>query len=157
MSRVSRILALVVTVALVARTAHAEPVRLQPIPPGEDRIEPVEAGKAAPYTGHLFDAKTALRWGNYLEQCRYRLEHDAADERARGQLELGFWKWRMEQEREYQQKLLLTQHEQLRTQQTEIARLSQPVETPFYRSQWFSFTLGLAVAGGLFYLGAQAR
>ena len=52
----------------------APQLKLDPIPPGDDVIVPLAKGKEAPFEGQLFDPTTALRWGNYLEQYRLRLE-----------------------------------------------------------------------------------
>jgi hypothetical protein len=39
-------------------------------PPGEDVINVVKKGEPAPYTGQLFDDKTALRWAVWLQQYK---------------------------------------------------------------------------------------
>lgn len=48
-------------------------VGAQDIPPGEDRIVVVREGQSAPYSGHLFDTDTAMRWGYRLQELRTQL------------------------------------------------------------------------------------
>ena len=66
---------LVALALFMSTTATASPA-LTPIPPGEDKIEPITQGQVSPFSGQVFDNKTALRWGNYLQQCKVRLELD---------------------------------------------------------------------------------
>ncbi len=54
---------------------------IQAIPEGDDKIVSLKAGAAAPFTGHLYDPMTALRWANWLTQMRTRLVLDVQRER----------------------------------------------------------------------------
>jgi hypothetical protein len=49
---------------------------LTPVPAGEDKIQAVQEGEVAPFTGQLMDAPTALRWAHYLQQAKLRLSED---------------------------------------------------------------------------------
>lgn len=49
---------------------------VETIPPGEDKIVPLKQGEKAPYDGQLFSVDTSIRWGNWLQQYRYRLIWD---------------------------------------------------------------------------------
>lgn len=119
------------------------PYALTPIPPGDDRIEPVRAGQAAPFEGMLFDTKTALRWGNYLEQGRVRWQSDVEAERRVGQAETAFWRGRLESERAYYQAVV-------QQQSVQIQQLSQVKEPPFYRQAWFGAVVAtVVIAGGV--------
>ncbi len=60
--------------------AQSPPVKS--IPPGDDKIVPVAKGAKAPFSGQLFDPLTALRWGNYLQQYKYRLAWDVKKEQS---------------------------------------------------------------------------
>lgn len=59
---------------LCCTPAYAQDV--ESIPPGDDVIEPVKKGEPAPFSGQLFDTSTALRWGNWLQQYKLRLDVD---------------------------------------------------------------------------------
>lgn len=124
--------------------------RLVPIPAGDDRFVPLLKDQAAPFAGHLFDAATAMRWGNYLEQCRVRLDVDVRSERERGQVEASFWRTRAEQDRLYYGTVLSEQQKQ-------IDRLTLPPgEPPLYARGWFLYGLGLVTASVVFGAGAYA-
>lgn len=122
---------------------------LVPIPSGTNVIEPLQQGQPAPFTGQLFDLKTALRWGNFLEQCRVRLDVDVRTERDRGIVEAGYWRTRLEQDRA--SFLVIVQD-----QQNQIAKLSIPKAVPFYQEGWFTFGLGAVSTGVLIGLGVYA-
>ena len=49
---------------------------VEAIPPGPDKIVPLGKGEKAPFGGQLFDPTTAIRWGNWLQQYKYRLVWD---------------------------------------------------------------------------------
>lgn len=120
------------------------------IPAGSDRIVSLRQGEPAPFTGHLFDPPTAMRWGNFLEQYRVRLDVDVRSERERGQVEAGFWRTRLEQDRGYY--LVVIQD-----QQRQIAQLQLPkADLAFYERSWFAFGLGVVTAGALFGVAAYA-
>jgi hypothetical protein len=106
-------------------------------PPGDDKIEPVSKGEAVPFSGQLFDTNTALRWGNYLEQCRVRLKVDVQWQQQLGQVEVNQWKTKYE---------LVQRHNETieRYYQEENLRLRQELESPpFYRTPWFGVTVGV--------------
>jgi hypothetical protein len=69
-----RFLPALLSVLLVSQSVQAEPIRS--IPPGDDKIAPLKKGEDAPFDGQLFDTNTAIRWGNWLEQYRVRIELD---------------------------------------------------------------------------------
>jgi hypothetical protein len=89
MSKLVLVLALMWPVHVLAET----PVSSAPIttiPPGEDKIVTIEKGSPAPFSGHLFDTDTALRWANWLEQYKYRLDIDVGAEQAKCQIDLKY-------------------------------------------------------------------
>lgn len=117
-------------------------------PPGDDKIEPVSRGEVAPFSGQLFDTSTALRWGNYLEQCKTRLKIDVEWQRQLGQVEAVRWQTRYE---------LVQKHNVIIEEyyQRENAHLRQELEfPPFYRTPWFGVTVG--VVGTVLAVGATA-
>ena len=75
----SLIILLVLCYSTLALAEEPDPV--QDIPPGEDQIEVLSQGKAAPFTGQLFSQETALRWANWLMQYKTRLKTDVELER----------------------------------------------------------------------------
>lgn len=123
--------ALVLLVA--ARPAFADPLPLTAVPTGDDRIAAVKEAQAAPFAGQLFDTPTALRWANYLHQCKYRLSADV----------------------EYQKKLDDADQKALQTtlaaerQKYDLVtkdyqdRLSKAEDVPFFRQVWFGVVLGV--------------
>ena len=71
-----RSVAFSLAVILCSQSAYADPPAVLDIPTGQDRIVVVQQGQAAPFTGQLFDAPTALRWANWLQQYKLRLNTD---------------------------------------------------------------------------------
>jgi hypothetical protein len=158
----ARIVSLVLLVSLLApsrsmaqqspATSAAVPSpyapKFQPIPPGKDRIEPLEQGKPAPFSGQLFDTDTALRWANYLRQCREKLILDVETERKVAEAQVSFWKKTQEEDRTF---FLRQAHEQ----QQRILALQQP--SPWYMSPWAGLVTGVLVGGGLVSFGAYLK
>ena len=124
------------------RTAAAEPT-LKAIPEGEDNITVVVEGQKAPHSGQLFDTPTALRWGNYLEQCQVRLKADVELAERTEQAHTQFWKTKSEaQDRQY---LVVTED-----YQKQVADLTYKVNNPpFYKTMWFGVLVGVVTAGTL--------
>lgn len=124
--------------------AMASPA-LTPIPPGEDKIEPITQGQVSPFSGQVFDNKTALRWGNYLQQCKVRLELDPELVRKQLQAEIEGLEKRGQLQQWANQQILDSYKFRLQELEKEAA------SPPFYRTPWFGFTLGVvsavAVAG----------
>lgn len=125
----------IVALVLTTRSAWAEGPVFKPIPPGDDKIEPVVQGQPAPFTGQLFDNKTALRWANYLEQARARLVLDLEAERKKADVRV---------ETMEKQSLLDKQRYEEATAiyQARIRELEKP--PPFYKNVWFGVSLGVA-------------
>lgn len=125
----------VFAVLLVTRSAVAEGPVFKPIPPGDDKIEPVVQGQPAPFTGQLFDNKTALRWANWLEQAKARLVLDVEAEKKKADIRV---------ETLEKQTLLDKQRYEEATAiyQARIRELEKP--PPFYKNVWFGVSLGVA-------------
>jgi hypothetical protein len=51
---------------------------IKAIPPGDDKIVPLELNQPAPFDGQLFSAETSLRWANWLKQYQLvlKLNHE---------------------------------------------------------------------------------
>lgn len=69
-------------VLLLPSLVWAQSPPIVAVPPGDDKIVPLEEGDKAPYTGQLFDPTTALRWANWLQQYKYRLKWDVEKEQS---------------------------------------------------------------------------
>jgi hypothetical protein len=141
---------------LITRVAHADisssssSTGLVPIPPGPDVIIAVVKGEPAPVNGQLFDNKTALRWGHYLEQAKLRLRVDVDTQRKVGDAEVAYQKRVLELERAQYASVTADLQKRL------SLSLTENVSPPWYRNPWFTFTVGLVVMGASVALGAFA-
>lgn len=145
-----------VSVLLLSSTAAAQ-VPVQAIPPGDDKIVPLEQGEKAPYTGQLFDQPTALRWGNWLLQYKYRLEWDVQYEKKVCAADVS-----------YRDKLLVIERERAATveadllqrlERSEQARLRAEEEArnpSWYQGRDFGIVLGVAGTVGIMALSIWA-
>lgn len=142
MQRMNKLLLLASVQATLLISIHAKADdEIKTIPPGDDRIVVVKEGDKAPFTVQLFDNNTALRWGNWLEQYRYRLRVDLEVERKKAELDNAGWRerYRLQQE----QYTTVTKDLEERLKKAEGA-LSSP---PWYQSPWFGFSAGVLVTG----------
>lgn len=135
---------------VLPRLAWGDPVDepVQAVPPGEDRIEAVKKGDPAPFDAQCFDQPTAIRWGNYLVQYKYRLK-----------LDHGYLRALDEANDEYNKKLLQAEKDKyndvvpkLEYENSELRRqLDNP---PFYKTVWLGVVLGVVTTGALVALTA---
>lgn len=121
---------------------------LTPVPAGEDVIVSVKKGEPAPFTGQLFDLPTALRWGNYLEQARTRLR---LDNELYARVTIA--------QKTYYEGVLGAERDKFKVVTTDLSRRLAAAEwdrdhPPWWKSGWFTFTLGVVVTGGAIGLGA---
>jgi hypothetical protein len=129
----------VLALLLVPRFALADPLPLTPVPKGEDRMSAIAQGQVAPYAGELFDTPTALRWANYLHQCKYRLEADVE-----------FQKKLDDADRKGIETVLAAEREKYRLVTHDFeTRLAKAEDPPFYKNVWFGLTLGVVGTIGL--------
>lgn len=144
----------VVLLSLVPRLAQADPpAPLVPVPPGEDKIEVVKKDAPAPFTGQLYENATALRWANYLQQCRFRLQADVELQKKVDQAET-----------DYQKRLVAIEQEKyahvVADLEAKNKRLQlEQADPPFYRTVWFGVVTGavtMALAVGLAAWGLSA-
>lgn len=148
---VASLLILTYSSSVVAQPTES---RVEPIPPGEDRIVTLAAGDKAPFTGQMFDPATALRWANWLAQYKLRVEKTEAYSQERLALEREYFTKKFEL---YDQ-AHTTQRDWYRDRLAEVTKerdaLRQENQNPpFYKTVWFGFvagvvTLGLAVGLG---------
>lgn len=144
---------LLITVAMllsIVGTAKADPPTpaVQDIPTGADKIYPLRKGDVAPYDGQLFDNATGMRWGNWLMQYKLRLNNDVAYEQ---KLRTDDAKLCEERRAISDQKYAIVTD----TYQSNVAIMSAQLtqaqyeasNPPWYRSPFFSFTLGVVTTG----------
>lgn len=132
-------------------------VILQDIPSGPDKIIPLRKGDPTPFDGQLYDNQTALRWGNWLLQYKFRLEADVNLQRKLGEADTELWKKKYElMEDKY--KVTTTDYQaQVAHWQTETARYKVESENPpWYRTPLMGFALGVVFTGATIGLGAYA-
>ena len=127
----------VVLLLLLPRTAFAQTPPLEAVPPGDDVIVAVKKGDTAPLAGQLFDQATALRWGNYLQQCKLRLVADVDLQRKIDEAKLDYLKQIIDLEaKKYTE---VTSDYQARLKAAE----SEGLNPPFYKTVWFGITIGV--------------
>ena len=141
---------------LLPLCAAAQSPPVQEIPPGEDEIVPVAKGQQAPFAGQLFSPDTALRWANWLQQYKYRLEWDVTREQKL-----------CVEEKNYRDKLLVIEKERSkkveddlveRLRKTEQARIDaeSAAEPAWYSTVEFGIVVGTAITAGAFALSIWA-
>lgn len=127
----------VLLLVLWPATALGQTTPLEPVPPGDDVIVSVKKGDPAPLAGQLFDQATAIRWGNYLQQCKTRLVADVELQKKVDEAQITYLNQVLTLEREkYKQ---VVGDYQLRLGKAEAEVLSPP----FYKTVWFGMTLGV--------------
>jgi hypothetical protein len=119
------------------------------VPTGEDRIVSLEKGQPAPYEGHLFDTDTALRWANWLEQYKYRLELDVDTEQAKCKIELDYQTDLIDIERVRTSTIEADLRARLQTSEKRNIKLSNEImNRSFFSSMEFGLLLGIVVTSG---------
>ena len=149
---------LIALLLLVPQLAWAEAQPVKEIPAGEDIIVPIKKGQPAPFDGQLFDANTALRWGNFLQQYKLRLDWDVK-----------YAEDVCKEETSYRDKLLVISKEQsaateksLRDElvKSEKGRLDAEAVVrdgpPWYNTTEFGMVVGTAITAGAFALSIWA-
>lgn len=138
---------------LSASTAPSPELRHPPvetIPPGEDTITSLKKGDKAPYDGQLFSVDTAIRWGNWLQQYKYRLVWDV-------ELEQGI----CNEEKVHRDQLLTIEKERAGTVETSLRTALRQSEQerlkaeeaarnpPWYSTMEFGVVVGAVAAVGV--------
>jgi hypothetical protein len=135
-----RTVALIVLLTLLPSRAWGDTVPVVPVPSGEDRIEVVKKGDPAPFTGQLFDQPTALRWANYLQQYKFRLQADVEFQKKYDGLELDYAKKQLELERAQYTQVTGDLQKKLDAAQKELAE-----GPPWYKTTGFGVAIGVLV------------
>lgn len=136
--------------------AQASPP-IQAVPVGEDKIVPVREGEKAPFTGQLFDQPTALRWGNWLLQYKYRLEWDVQKEQKVCLAETEYRDKLLQIEKDRAQQVEVDLMERL--ERSETARLAAEEvarNQPWYNTRELGVVLGVTGTVGIMALSIWA-
>ena len=144
-------------ILLTPAALEAQTPPVEPIPPGEDRIASVSVGQPAPFTGQLFDPLTALRWANWLQQYKYRLELDVGKEREMCSVEKAYRDELLAAEEKRAQKV--EQDLFKRLAKSEKARLMAEEELrnpPWYSSAVFGVVVGAVASAVVFGMAIAA-
>lgn len=134
---------LVLCAAAIATDAAATDPPVQAIPPGDDKIVVVTQGQPAPFTGQLFDNNTAVRWGNWLQQYKFRLTLDVDTQKKLDSIQLDLLTKKLELEREQYRQVTSDYQIQVATLQEELRN------PPWYKSPWFGFGCGIVASVAL--------
>lgn len=129
---------ILVVLLLVSSIAQAE--ELQSIPPGPDQIVALGEGQKAPFSGQLFSADTALRWGNWLMQYKHRLTLDVEREKKLCGVELKYHNKLLSIEEEKSQRLTEDLKSRLVRSEQRNAALQDDINHPSF---WSSIEFGL--------------
>lgn len=157
---------LIILVVLLSSLAQAQPSPdpepsasppIEAIPPGEDKIVPLLKGHVAPFGGQLYDPLTALRWANWLQQYKYRLQWDVSKEQHVCRVEM-----------KYRDDLLLAEETRAkkveddlveRLGRSEQARLDAEEEArnpPWYSTRTFGVVVGVLATAAIFGIAVAA-
>ncbi len=146
--RCKLIMLLALLITLVPLSAQATDPPIADIPPGEDVIEPVKKGAPSPFSGQVFSPETALRWANWLQQYRLRLEQDKMYYVRLQTVDQEYWTKRMALVQVAHTDTLKLYQARIDEQQKSIVSLTKQVQDPpFYKTTWFGFVGGVLVTG----------
>lgn len=137
-----RTISLIVLLTLLPQLAWADtPAPVVPVPTGDDNIVVVHKNDPAPFTGQLFDQPTALRWANYLQQYKFRLQADVEYQKKYDEIALQLAQKRLELERDQYQRVTADFQKRLTDAQKQLAE-----GPPWYSSFGFGVALGVGAA-----------
>lgn len=130
---------------------------IEAIPAGEDIIVPLSKGHIAPFGGQLYDPLTALRWANWLQQYKYRLEWDVSKEKKICAVEKTYRDDLLKAEEARAQKVEDDLVERLgRSEQARLAAEEEARNPPWYTSWTFGVAVGVVVTAVVFGVAVAA-
>ncbi len=130
---------------------------MKDIPPGSDVIVVVKKDEKAPFSGQLFEPATALRWANWLQQYKLRLQTDVEMQKKVCAADATLGQRKLEIEQEKNAIIVGDLRTQLGVEKGRVADLQKSADSPpFYKTVWFGAVLGVVVTGALFGLGVWA-
>jgi hypothetical protein len=146
---------MMIAVTLMSRLAVADPT-VKTIPDGPDKIVVVKEGDKAPFTGQLFDAPTALRWANWLQQYQTLLPAMAERDQkvCDAKIEYGTKALVIEKERATAAEKDL--RDRLVMAEKERAQALYEAQNPsWYRTVWFGAGVGAVTTLVITYVSVQ--
>ncbi len=142
--------------ALAQPSPDAHPP-VEAIPPGPDRIVSLTRGQEAPFGGQLFDPSTAIRWGNWLMQYKYRLTWDVELEQKVCTEEKTYKDSLLIIEKERSQKVETSLREALRSSEKERLEAEEAARNPsWYSTMGFGVVVGVVATAAVFALAVWA-
>lgn len=141
---------LAASLALAPSSVRAAVEPVEAIPAGEDNIVSLRKGDPAPFSGQLFDQPTALRWGNYLEQYKFRLRLEEQSNKKVQDAQTAYYK-----------SLLAAEQTKYVTVVTDLQKRLTSAEDalrdpPWYKTTWFGVVIGVASTAAVFSLSVWA-
>ena len=136
----------------------APQLKLDPVPPGEDVIIALPKEGKAPFDGQLFNNSTALRWGNYLEQYRLRLQVCYQQQQEFTDINQSYFTKVLKIEQEANTRIVSDLEFRLRRTEEKNAKLEGELSQgpAWYNSLSFGIVLGVVGTASLVALGAWA-
>lgn len=130
---------------------------LQDIPAGADKIVVVRKGDPAPFEGQLFDNPTALRWGNWLLQYKFRLASDVGYERKLREADVALWEHKLEISEQKYSVVAADYQQKIASLDAQLAKYKEQVDNPpWYRSPFVGFAAGALFTGMCVGVGVYA-
>ena len=126
-----------------SRQALGEPLPLTAIPGGDDKIVGLKQGQPAPFDAQAFDTPTALRWANYLYQCKFRLDADVAYQKKLDDADKGALATELLLEQKQYDAVTKDLQKRLGEAQSQLEH------PPFYKEVWFGVAIGVIASMGL--------
>jgi hypothetical protein len=148
---------LLLSLPIWAQDAEYDAPPIVSIPPGPDKITSLKKGDKAPYDGQLFNIDTAIRWGFWLQQYKYRLAADVKEQRHLCEVEKEFKDTALVVEKtrartvEKDLRDRLVKSEQARVNAEEDAR-----NPPWYSTVEFGIAIGVISTAAVFALAVWA-
>ena len=127
------------------------------IPAGDDKIVPLAKGDVAPFTGQLYDPLTALRWANWLQQYKYRLQWDVEKQVSVCLIEKTYRDELLAAEEKRAEAVELDLTERLgRSEQARLDAEEEVRNPPWYSTTTFGVIIGAVATGVVFGIAVAA-
>jgi hypothetical protein len=127
------------------------------IPTGDDHISTLKKGQPAPFDGQLFDTDTAIRWGFWLQQYKYRLGADAKKYQQLCRVEMDFRDKKLAIEQERSEKVEKDLRDRLlRSEKARVAAEEEANDPPWYNTRVFGVIIGVVATAAVFGVAVAA-
>ncbi len=136
---------------------YEKPAPVDTIPPGKDKIKSVRKGQVVPFDGQLFDIDTAIRWGFWLQQYKYRLEADSIRFQQLCRVETDFRDRKLGIEKERNGKVETDLRERLlRSEKARLAAEEEARNPPWFSTTAFGVVIGVVATAAVFGIAVAA-